>query len=709
MITVVGFIVVISAVSTLMLVSFRHMAAMQAGIEEISVRYNRKASLTYAMNEAINQRMALVRDLMLEPERFKREQLLQRFYHYGWEFQKNYQEMMTLSLDRESERLLEQVITRIQESSSIRERVENLVTNSKPADREELLSTVITIHRLIISQLNELASLQHSHNMSQLKVAREDYHHTRDILAFIFVIILLSALLITIRISRYIRNNARSLTQMAHDKSMLLATMSHEIRTPLTSIIGFGESLLDVNNTKEERISAINAILRNSHHLHGVINNVLDYSKIDSNQMEINDDWIDLKACMDDLQYMMQGRAQSKGLSFDILSNGPIPARIHNDEMRLRQVLINLANNAIKFTEQGSVTVTVECEETGPTLKFMIEDTGIGMSEKQIRNLFTPYRQFTQSQQQEGTGLGLYISREMTHLMGGELEVQSEPTVGSRFTLSIPTGDINGVERIEWTGPLFDAVQEIISQRVHLSGRVLLADDLKDNQKLFSILLDKTGIDLTIVNNGREAVDEALAHEYSLILMDMKMPVMDGVTATRELRAKGYNKPIVALTANDTQSERQACREAGFDGFLSKPIERTSFNAVLTRYLERKDLFENDGPIFSSALEELPELQPAVDYFVGQLPVRRESIEQALISRDWHELKELVHDLKGTAGGVGYEELTELAMKVEFAIAKEDYTEVNFLVDQLVNRVERIQSGYIQRYGTEPPATNGYH
>jgi PAS domain S-box-containing protein len=402
---------------------------------------------------------------------------------------------------------------------------------------------------------------------------------------------------------------ARSQAEAAsRSKSEFLANMSHEIRTPMTAILGFAENLLDETLSTKERRDAIETILRNGDHLMTVIDDILDLSKIEAGRMTIERLPISPRDLLTDIGNLMRVRADQKRLQLRVRSDGPLPAIIATDPTRLRQVLINLCGNAIKFTESGTVTLTcrlLEDQRGAHSLQFDVRDTGIGMSHEQLAYLFQPFSQADNSTTRRfgGTGLGLSISKRLVEMLGGTIDVVSEPGLGSSFTFTIDPGNLDGVPMVE---PLFEssparavAVTGGASAMAangalpnHLRGRILVAEDGPDNQRLITHLLHKFGAEVTVVADGRSAVSVALAAEstqapFDLVLMDMQMPVMDGYQAAGELRRIGYQKPIVALTANAMSGDRERCIAAGCTDFTPKPVERKALLGVLQRLLQQ--------------------------------------------------------------------------------------------------------------------------
>jgi len=381
-------------------------------------------------------------------------------------------------------------------------------------------------------------------------------------------------------------------------KSDFLANMSHEIRTPMTAILGFAENLLDPELSEDERIEAVNTIRRNGQHLLTIINDILDLSKIEAGRLDIEKLRCDPLAVIREVESLMGARARSKGLSFEVRLAGEIPERITTDPTRLKQILINLVGNAIKFTREGGIGMSVRLREDGPEpmLEFRISDTGIGMTADQLQAVFQPFTQAdeTVTRRFGGTGLGLTISRKLARMLGGDIQVESERGKGSTFTVTIATGDIADVPRVapgELGAALAPGATPEGRQVTQLPAgcRVLLVEDGVDNQRLISFVLRKAGAQVTLAENGQEALDvverqTARGERFDVILMDMQMPMMDGYTATSALRKRGHEGPIIALTAHAMSTDRDKCLAAGCDDYLTKPIDRRRLLEVVAQY-----------------------------------------------------------------------------------------------------------------------------
>ena len=398
-------------------------------------------------------------------------------------------------------------------------------------------------------------------------------------------------------------SRARRMAEAASQaKSEFLANMSHEIRTPMTAIIGYvdllrEQCLEDREPRREEVHDYCEVVLRNANHLLQILNDILDLSKIEAGKLAIERIPCSPLKVFAEVVALMKVRADAKGIGLWMQPDGEVPETIQSDPTRLRQVLINLLGNAIKFTETGGVVVRVGMEkarEEGPKLRIEITDTGIGMSDQQLARLFQPFTQGDGSSSRRfgGTGLGLAISRRLVEMLGGTIAVRSQPGQGSTFTMTLATGLIGKL--VPCNGSSETAATNAAPQRdcrgAALTGcRVLLAEDGLDNQRLLALVLRKAGAEVHVAQNGQEAVDEVLAsrdagHPFHLVLMDMQMPVLDGYEATRKLRAVHWTGPVIALTAHAMMTDRQQCLEAGCDDYLSKPVDRQSLVEMVQRY-----------------------------------------------------------------------------------------------------------------------------
>ena len=476
-------------------------------------------------------------------------------------------------------------------------------------------------------------------------------------------------------------------------KSAFVANMSHEIRTPLTAIIGFSERLLNRNQNIEQREEATRTIIRNSTHLNQIVNDILDLSKIEAGQLEIERKNISLTQILTELDSLTGMQAREAGLEFVINYNFPIPKIIETDPVRLKQILINLCGNAVKFTQQGSITTDISYDAVTNQVKFSVRDTGIGMTSEEMHKIFKPFSQADISTTRKfgGTGLGLCISMQLAEKLGGSITCTSEKKKGSQFCFTINAGEIDKIKLINTIddSPSRASNETISNKPAPLKGRILLAEDSPDNQQLVSHYVSETGASLTIVENGQLAVEEILVNDYDLVLMDVQMPVMDGLEATNWLRTLGYKKPIVMLTANAMKEDHKRSKIVGADDYLVKPVDLSKFYHVLNKYLEpalpyTPDIKQADHDKKQTKdITANPRFKELVLRFVNKLPEMLEEINQATSNHEWTRVKAVSHNLKGMGGSFGYNEITDVAGAINKKITDND-------LDGIVDIISRL-------------------
>ncbi|MBN1491004.1 MAG: CHASE domain-containing protein [Phycisphaerae bacterium] len=396
---------------------------------------------------------------------------------------------------------------------------------------------------------------------------------------------------------------AHSAREATQSKSEFLANMSHEIRTPMTAILGFADVLLEhgnLENAPPERIEAAKTIKRNGEYLLGIINDILDLSKVEAGRMVVEHVSCHLCTLVADVASLVKVKADGKGLGFAVEYLGAVPEMIRTDPTRLRQILINLLGNAIKFTEVGGVRLVIRFiyAKDKPVIQFDVVDTGVGITEEQLARLFQPFTQADASTTRKfgGTGLGLSISKRFAEMLDGDVVVvDSEAGLGTRFRFTVGTGSLDGVTMIQ--DPLVVAPRDLrqtanANEQALQGCHILLAEDGPDNQRLIAHVLKKAGAEVTVKENGKLAVDAALdarnaGTPFDAILMDMQMPVMDGYEATRLLRTKHYTGPIIALTAHAMAGDRQKCIDAGCDNYATKPVNRQKLIETIEQAVQR--------------------------------------------------------------------------------------------------------------------------
>ncbi len=412
-----------------------------------------------------------------------------------------------------------------------------------------------------------------------------------------------------------VRQLAEKAVKADQAKSEFLANMSHEIRTPMNAIIGFSD-ILAGEKLADEQANYVNIIRDSGNHLLKLIDDILDFSRIEAGKLNIETTEHPLKNILARVESMVHPAAAEKGIEFKIIRNGNLPATIRTDPDRLRQCLINLTSNAIKFTEHGHVYIKLSPEDHHgqPHIRYDIEDTGIGISADEQQEIFKSFTQADGSTTRKygGTGLGLTITKQLVELLGGRLAVTSEKNKGSVFSLILPTGVDAAQQPALDRNNVADHVDDNRekTELSRFSGHVLVAEDVKTNQMLIKFLLNRMGLEVTIAEDGNQAVQNALAGAFDLIFMDIQMPNMNGYEATRALREKGLTTPIIALTANAMKGDDKKCTEAGCNDYLSKPLDRRELLEKIRKYLplERDALSEKINSA-ESQVDELAQRQ----------------------------------------------------------------------------------------------------
>jgi signal transduction histidine kinase/DNA-binding response OmpR family regulator len=505
-------------------------------------------------------------------------------------------------------------------------------------------------------------------------------------------------------------------------KDEFLASMSHELRTPLATIIGNCEMLSErmVDGGDRETVHAIERAGRNQLAL---VNDILDMSKIESGKFTIDEAPFDLSLLLSDLEKMFQVKARDQGVQFSVEQRSAEPYQLLGDGQRIAQILINLIGNAIKFTENGRVTLTAW--HVANQLFFKVKDSGIGMSKEVLDKLFSRFEQADTSISRRfgGSGLGLYIAINLAEMMGGDIDASSIKGEGSVFLFYLPYRH-SGIPVLP--GQPGVANDSILKQQ--FSGNVLIAEDTPELQLLERKILESMGVTVTTVENGKEAVAQATTNHFDLILMDMQMPEMDGIEATRMLRQLGVDIPIVPLTANVMQKHRDAFVAEGADDFLAKPIDRQELRRVLRRYLmleqnqrkldelgiqdrrEKERRFEEiatideeravktphrlQDKIEQAAVESL-QVEEEVDdeliaIFMESASKNRDKLVASLSTKAWSEVRVTAHTIKGSAASFGYPELSKMAGLVQLAIDEERLGEVPALTMDLVIEIGTV-------------------
>ncbi len=455
-------------------------------------------------------------------------------------------------------------------------------------------------------------------------------------------------------------------------KSRFLSAMSHEIRTPLNGIIGFAD-LLGKNaheGDPEQMAEWIGIIHGSGQHLLSLLNDVLDLSKMDADAATIVPAPCSPCEVISGAVLLLQSRAEEKGLDLEVAFAPSVPDTARLDSTRLRQIVMNLVSNAVKFTERGGVTVTASAGESpeGPVLRVEVRDTGIGMTPEQLGKLFTPFQQADQhiAEKFGGTGLGLSISRGLARRMGGDITVASAPGVGTVFTMEIVAQPLRPGDALP-RAAIMPTPAPVASHDTGLRGRrILVADDIEANRQVASIFLRRAGAEVVLAEDGREAVERTRETTFDLILMDIQMPRMSGLDAARAIREAGGRMPILALTAFSSGTDRGECLDAGMDDFLAKPFEPDLLIQTVARWLRESRVVATArpaGPKLVNPTEDEafdPEIIDLARQWLGDLDAKLRLAEEALVAGDAETVGRVGHAIKGSGGMLGLPEFTEV-------------------------------------------------
>jgi len=492
-------------------------------------------------------------------------------------------------------------------------------------------------------------------------------------------------------------------------KSTFLANMSHEIRTPLNGIIGFLDILNHTKLDKKQK-EYVSIIKNSSQTLLSIINDILDFSKIEANQLEVEHIPCELKKEIELSTQIFYLKAEEKGIEFEFYYDDNIPKCLISDPLRLKQIIINLSNNAIKFTKKGKVSVHVDLlsnDNKEATIQICVKDTGIGIPKDKQKSIFDPFSQTDSSVSREygGTGLGLSITVQLVELLGGKLSLKSEIGKGSSFCLTIP---------LEICHDTFEVISHK-KQNFSVVGKILVAEDNKTNQKLIEFFLKEKKLDYVIVENGYEAVEEYKRNNnYDLILMDVNMPVKDGIEATKDIRKyeKENNKKaitIIALTANALQGDKEKFLSIGMDDYLTKPIDKDKlFDKIANfSYFEFDSFMQFDSEESSddetiqydkekvANKMQLPVefLNELIGMFFDESQDEITSLQKATEINDFEEMANIAHSIKGASSNLQLDEITKVAREIEESAKNKkeyNYMQSAAQLNELINRYKKV-------------------
>jgi len=514
---------------------------------------------------------------------------------------------------------------------------------------------------------NSITYVRSSRNWGMLEVS------VGILATLIAVIILFRDINVRNRLEAELRIAKKQADENAMMKEQFMANMSHEIRTPMNAILGFTNLLhkTKLDGTQAEYLSAIR---HSSANLLSIINDILDFSKIEAGMLRIENIPFSVEEVIHSLRMMFEEKAREKGLSFRIVTDQRIPVTVFGDPTRLAQILVNLLNNAFKFTDHGSVVLVLEIEDSQPKqvmLRFRVKDTGIGIPVDKQVGVFERFNQGNAETTRKygGTGLGLSIVKSLVTMQNGTIAFTSKEYAGTEFTFTIPYAVSQ--EHVEVSEEIPGDEPKLFEKRY----RVLLAEDNVLNQKLTTTLLKGFGLECEVAGDGAEALEKLQKEKFDLVLMDIQMPVLDGYHATQQLRKElELTLPVIAMTAHSMEGELQKCMSFGMNDYISKPFKEEELYQVVRKYLPKgAGSTERPAPAGKLDLSELYEMakgnkgfiREMAEIFVGQNPGDLAELEKGIAGVDYEGISNVAHRMKTSVGFMGLKTLMKPLHEIE--------------------------------------------
>ncbi|MFV1983938.1 MAG: response regulator [Thiohalomonadales bacterium] len=675
---------------------------------DVVIVNNTKVSLVHIMRDSIHSRSLALNKMALSDDIFFREEERLNINTFAMEFTRAFNEFKKFVLNETELQLTKSVQDMVNTAYPLNQKaLEMLLNNDAVEEIKPVIVDALTAQENNLKILDKLILLQQSYVKKSVTVTEKNMKDVLTLLIMVVSVSILFSMVISQAVSNIVFDKNKELAKATETKSMFLANMSHEIRTPLTAIIGFAKSQMIPNLPADHHERTTKIILRNSEHLLSIINDILDFTKIEAQKLEFEYTEFSIFELIEDVRTSLNGLIGEKDLKFSINYNYPIPEKIRSDKTRLHQILINLGGNAIKFTNEGFININIRYDRLNNDIYFDINDSGIGMTNEQQDVVFQTFSQadITTTRKYGGTGLGLTISSELVKNLGGELSLMSESGVGSTFSFKIENkveGQYSNVKLLNQEPGTDEDNDDIILQDDHqVQGTILLVEDIVDNQELISFHLKEMGATVITVENGKDAVEITSNKIFDLILMDMHMPVMSGIEAIKLIRKQGYQSPIVMLTANTALEYKEQSLNAGCDGFLLKPLDEQILFQVVRKYLisvenDSKDeyLDINSDIIISSLMKTNPgKYNKFIIKFINSLPTYVTEISEHIKSNNDNELKELTHKLKGVGGNMGFKILSDITAKIEIAIKQGNREEIQKHFYELTTTANKIYRG----------------
>lgn len=705
-----GFFIILLLMFAFFSVSAISLNNANTSLTTITKYNNQKIALAYAMRDSIRKRQIVLSDMYSTEDPFERDEMSITFSKYALEYILARDKLLALPMSLNEKILHKNLSEKIKIAQPLNRTAVELI-RTESSDNKNIHASIIAARKAqseLLTHIDALVDGQNKYAQNAVATGEREYYFTIIVAIISGIVITLAASFIAYTISKFVGITNQKLLEknMALEvatecKTEFLANMSHEIRTPLTSIIGFAQTCRLSNQSMSERHDAVKTIIKSGEHLLGIVNDILDLSKIEANKLEY--EHIDHAPfqVLYDVESIMNPKAIEKDIEFNVNFLFPIPKEIRTDQLRVRQILLNLCTNAIKFTNHGYVYINVSYDINDKTLRYDVLDTGIGIPKDRLETIFKPFEQAEASTTRNygGTGLGLTLSSELASGLGGVLTGTSIEGKGSTFTLNLPLKHVSSEfvhsaqhipKKIE---PELDA-----PQLQTYCGKVLLAEDNLNNQKLLTIYLQSMGLELDIANNGIEAIQKLSNNTYDIIFMDMRMPKMDGITATTRIREDGITTPIIALTANVLPSDKKDFFKAGCNDFLGKPIDTDQLREKISKHLTQSCPLTNNANPIRSLLSDNDDLHEIIIAFVDSLPNDISNAMYKFNSGDYEELKFILHNIKGVSGNYGYPVLVKLFEKMEYQLLTNNHAELELLFEELIELHKNLKLGLHHTY-----------